>query len=139
MSANLQTLTLPDGRQMAYATFGDASGEPAFYCHGFPGSRLEAALLDDAARDLGVRVLAPDRPGYGGSDPSPDMGLADWPGDLRCLADALGIDEFLLIGVSGGAPFYRLRATGFADIDDARGFCAALRAAQGTCVPVLDG
>ncbi len=39
---------------------------------------------------------------------------------------------------AGGSPFYRLRAIGFADIDDARAFCAALIAAQGTCVSVID-
>ncbi len=41
--------------------------------------------------------------------------------------------------VAGGTPFFRLRAVGFVDLDDARGFCAALIAAAGTCVPVLEG
>ena len=38
---------------------------------------------------------------------------------------------------SGGKTFYRLRATGFADQDDARRFCAALLAESASCVPVL--
>lgn len=39
---------------------------------------------------------------------------------------------------SGGTAFYRLRAIGFDGLQDARAFCAALIAAQGTCVPVVD-
>lgn len=42
-------------------------------------------------------------------------------------------------GESGGRTFYRLRAIGFDGLSDARGFCAALVAAQGSCVPVVDG
>lgn len=38
---------------------------------------------------------------------------------------------------SGGKVFYRLRAMGFEDIDDARRFCAAFKARNVDCVPVL--
>lgn len=38
----------------------------------------------------------------------------------------------------GGSPFYRLRAIGFDGLQDARAFCAALIAAKGSCVPVID-
>ncbi|EKE45544.1 sporulation domain protein [Oceaniovalibus guishaninsula JLT2003] len=37
---------------------------------------------------------------------------------------------------SGGQVFYRLRAEGFADLADARRFCAALLAEQADCIPV---
>ena len=37
---------------------------------------------------------------------------------------------------SGGRTFYRLRAYGFANEDDARRFCAALQAQQSDCIPV---
>lgn len=38
---------------------------------------------------------------------------------------------------SGGKIFYRLRAMGFEDIDDARRFCAAFKSRNVDCVPVL--
>lgn len=38
--------------------------------------------------------------------------------------------------VSGGRTFYRLRAAGFADLADARRFCAALKSGQADCIPV---
>lgn len=75
------------------------------YCHGFPGSRLEARLADGSARALGIRLVAPDRPGFGASDFLPDRRIADWPRDLAALANSLGIARFHVIGVSGGAPY----------------------------------
>ncbi|MBS9716361.1 SPOR domain-containing protein [Pseudohalocynthiibacter aestuariivivens] len=38
---------------------------------------------------------------------------------------------------SGGRKFYRLRALGFADINDARRFCAVLLAKDAACIPVV--
>lgn len=76
-----------------------------FYFHGFPGSRLEAALLEEAAQEMDVRVIGVDRPGYGCSDPSPRRRFADWPRDVASLADALGLAQFAIIGVSGGGPY----------------------------------
>jgi pimeloyl-ACP methyl ester carboxylesterase len=100
-----QSMRLPDGRRLAWASYGDPAGVPVFYCHGFPGSRIEARYTDAAARRLGVRVIAFDRPGYGGSDYQPGRRLLDWPDDLAAGATHLGIDRFALLGVSGGAPY----------------------------------
>jgi pimeloyl-ACP methyl ester carboxylesterase len=97
--------TLTDGRQVSYAEWGDPNGSPVIYCHGFPASRLEARLADASARALGIRLIAPDRPGFGLSCLSPARRLADWPRDLAELADDLGLSRFHLIGVSGGAPY----------------------------------
>ena len=101
----LHRLKLPDGRHLAYATYGDPEGTPVFYCHGFPGSRLEARLFESAAIRHRLRVIAPDRNGLGCSDPLPERQLLDWPDDLAALADGLGIDRFHLVGVSGGGPY----------------------------------
>jgi len=62
---------LGDGRRLAYAEYGDPHGTPSLYFHGTPGSRLEAGMLDDAARREGVRLIGIDRPGYGYSDRDP--------------------------------------------------------------------
>jgi len=98
-------IELRDGRALTWAEYGDACGRPVLYFHGFPGSRLEASLATPAARDLGVRLIAPDRPGYGGSAPSPRRRIGDWPDDVAELADALGLDRFAAVGVSGGGPY----------------------------------
>lgn len=98
-------ITLTDGRTLAWGEYGDASGRALFFFHGTPGSRLGAGLLDDAARARGVRVIAPERPGFGWSDPKRGRSLLDWSDDVRALADALGVQRFAVAGISGGGPY----------------------------------
>jgi pimeloyl-ACP methyl ester carboxylesterase len=98
-------LSLTDGRTLAWGEYGDPTGRALFFFHGTPGSRLGGAALDDAARARGVRVIAPERPGYGRSDPKPGRTLLDWPDDVRALADSLGMQRFSVAGVSGGGPY----------------------------------
>jgi pimeloyl-ACP methyl ester carboxylesterase len=97
-------VTLRDGRNLAYAEYGRRRGSPAFYFHGTPGGLLEGRLLDEAARLQDVRLIAVDRPGYGSSDFKKDRRITDWPGDVADLADALEIDRFGVVGLSGGGP-----------------------------------
>jgi len=98
-------LTLSDGRRLGVSEFGDPSGRPILYCHGFPASRLDARLGDEAAARLGVRLIAPDRPGYGLSDFQPGRRFSDWPRDMIELADSMSLDRFAVLGISGGAPY----------------------------------
>lgn len=98
------TLVLRDGRQLAYAEFGDPNGAPLIAMHGTPGSRLTFRVADDTAKALGVRIIAPDRPGYGRSSAHPKRSLHDWAKDVAELADSLSIDRFAVTGVSGGGP-----------------------------------
>lgn len=97
-------LRLPDGRTLCYAEFGDEDGIPIMLFHGAPGYRLFWAALPEFPFPPGLRLIAPDRPGYGRSDFKPGMTLADWPDDVVALADALGLDQFAVVGVSGGGP-----------------------------------
>jgi len=99
------SLALPGGRTLVWAEYGSPAGRPLFYCHGFPSSRLEADRTDAAARTLGIRIIAPDRPGLGASTFQPGRTLADWPADIAALADHLGLARFAVLGVSGGAPY----------------------------------
>ena len=100
-----KTLRLEDGRSLGYGIYGDADGQAIFYFHGFPGSRLEAQLADRVAAQLGVRLIAVDRPGFGLSDFKPHRVILDWPDDVIKIADALGINRFATVGVSGGGPY----------------------------------
>ena len=45
-----------------------------------------------------------DRPGYGLSTFREDRRLVDWPVDVAQLADHLGIEQFSVMGISGGGP-----------------------------------
>lgn len=92
---------LPDGRVIAVEEYGDPTGSPVFYFHGWPASRLEAGLIPN----LPVRLLALDRPGYGRSTPNPGRSLLDWPRDVAFVADRLGLQHFHVVGLSGGGPF----------------------------------
>jgi pimeloyl-ACP methyl ester carboxylesterase len=100
-----QTIRLPDGRTLGFSEFGDPQGQPMLYCHGWPSSRIQARGIHQPAADRGLRVIAPDRPGIGLSDPLPGRGFSDWPADVGALADALAIDRFALLGFSGGGPY----------------------------------
>ncbi|APZ44160.1 alpha/beta fold hydrolase [Acidihalobacter ferrooxydans] len=102
---NGSSLRLPDGRRLAYAEFGAPDGAPVFYLHGLMSSRLEAAIGADEALRSGLRLIAVDRPGCGGSDPLPGRTLLDWPRDIAALADALACPRFHVMGISGGGPY----------------------------------
>lgn len=105
MTATSNEISLGDGRALAYAEYGDPQGQPILYFHGSPSSRLEAGLLEPAATKLGARIIAPDRPGFGRSEFKPGRKLEDWPEDVIELANALELNHFTILGVSGGGPY----------------------------------
>jgi pimeloyl-ACP methyl ester carboxylesterase len=93
------------GRQLAYTEIGHPGGPCLFFCHGAPMSRLHLVPLEDRFAAAGLRVVTPDRPGYGGSSPQPGRSLTDWPADVAALADALGVERFLVAGHSSGGAY----------------------------------
>jgi pimeloyl-ACP methyl ester carboxylesterase len=99
-------ITLRDGRSLSYAEYGDSQGKPVLHFHGTPSCRLEGdrPAIDEIAARLGVRLIVPDRPGCGLSDFKPKRTLLDWPDDVVELADALHLDRFAVMGMSGGGP-----------------------------------
>jgi pimeloyl-ACP methyl ester carboxylesterase len=100
------SIRLEDGRTLAYAEWGDPEGWPVLGCHGSPSSRLERHVEDAKAyQRWGVRFIVPDRPGFGLSDPQPGRRVMDWPSDVGQLLDSLGIDEFAVLSLSGGAAY----------------------------------
>ncbi|EJN58288.1 alpha/beta fold hydrolase [Halogranum rubrum] len=100
----MPTLSLSDGRRLGYETFGAPDGDPVFFFHGLPGSRLDGELLADAATSRDVTLVAPDRPGFGLSTFQPTRRLLDWPTDVTAVADELGFERFGVVGLSGGGP-----------------------------------
>ncbi len=95
----------PDGRKIGYAQYGAHDGYPLFYFHGLPGSHHECQLLHTFAKAAGLCLYAVDRPGYGISDFVENRSLTDWPYDIAALANALEIDTFGIVALSGGGPY----------------------------------
>ena len=96
---------LYDGAVVAFQEYGDPTGTPVIFCHGWPSSRTMAQLADEPARALGVRIISPDRPGISGSTVQLDRKLSDWPSLVEQLADDLELGEFRILAISGGAPY----------------------------------
>ena len=102
----MSSLELPDGRRLAYTVTGPRDGTPVVYCHGAIGTPLDTGVnLKQLTARLGVRYIAPSRPGTGCSDPSPGRGVLDMARDVEALADHLGVGHFSVIGVSAGGPY----------------------------------
>lgn len=100
-----QTLTLPDGRTLGYAEYGCPTGIPLFYFHGFPSSRLESSAIDEMGHRRQIRVISPDRPGFGISTYQSGRRINDFPADVKFLAKHLDISRFAVLGGSGGGPY----------------------------------
>jgi pimeloyl-ACP methyl ester carboxylesterase len=136
-------IQLDDGGVVAFQEYGDSTGTPVIFCHGWPSSRTMAQLADEPGRALGVRIISPDRPGISGSSMQPDRKLSDWPRLLEQVVDDLEIGEFRILAISGGAPYAyatavaipeRVRAIAivggaipFADMKDSKGLLPLYR------------
>jgi pimeloyl-ACP methyl ester carboxylesterase len=102
------------GRALEVEQYGDPSGHTAFFFHGLIGSHHQASYIADQAREHGLRIIAPNRPGVGRSEFVKRKTPLEAVDDVEDLAAELGIDRFSVIGISGGtcyalATFYRLR------------------------------
>jgi pimeloyl-ACP methyl ester carboxylesterase len=98
-------ITLSGRRVLAYTEIGERDWPCLVFFHGAPISRLHLAYLEDRFLDTRLRIVSPDRPGYGRSSPQPGRSLADWADDVQALTDAIGVDRFLVSGHSSGGPY----------------------------------
>jgi pimeloyl-ACP methyl ester carboxylesterase len=107
------SVRLACGRRFSYREYGEPGGRPVFALHGTPGSHCKfdggAAA---AAREHGIRLVAPDRWSYGLSDAPEAPSLAVFAADIAEIADQLGIGRFGIVGISGGGPYAAAVAAG---------------------------
>ncbi len=95
---------VPDGRILSVESLGDPDGEPVFLLHGTPGSRKGPRPRGIVLYRLGIRLITYSRPGYPGSTRQFGRIVADAAQDVEAIADYFGIDQFSVVGRSGGAP-----------------------------------
>ena len=101
---------LNDGRILSYCIYGDIdSGVPVIFSHGLCDSNLLRHYDDDLTKSLGVKIIAIDQPGVGGSSPMPnlrnDRTLINYANDVKELVDnELKLEKFTVAGHSGGGP-----------------------------------
>ncbi|MEZ4584808.1 MAG: alpha/beta hydrolase [Gemmatimonadales bacterium] len=96
---------MPDGRTLGWAEYGAPTGTPVIELHGGGASHLSGLLYHREALDAGVRIIAVDRPGAGGSSPNPALAVATFHQDIRELAVHLGLRRFVALGNSNGGMF----------------------------------
>ena len=104
-----QSIVLRDGRRLAFRAEGDGA-TPVFALHGMGSSHMTWISSEPRPplTELGVQLIAVDRPGYGDSSPPPlCYSYSQFADDLTQLADALGIDKFCVAGHSSGGPYAR--------------------------------
>lgn len=97
-------LQLKDGTRMCFAEYGNPDGIPVLLFHGNPGVRFSWGLYPGFPYLDGIRIIAPDRPGYGKTDFKKNA-LEKWPGDILELLAHMGIEKVHLFAPSGGGPY----------------------------------
>jgi pimeloyl-ACP methyl ester carboxylesterase len=96
-------ICVADGsRRLIAEEAGPEDGEVVLFHHGAPGSRRMFDRHIEEGAKRGLRHVAYSRPGYEGSDRLPGRTFADAAAEAAAVADALGVDSFATLGVSGG-------------------------------------
>ena len=83
------------GRVISFSEVGDPKGFAIFCCVGMGLTRYVMAFYDQLALTLRLRLITPDRPGIGGSQPDPTGTPLSWPG--TSLTQYQALDFFLTI------------------------------------------
>jgi pimeloyl-ACP methyl ester carboxylesterase len=100
-----KVVRLRDGRSMGYAQYGKHDGFPVVNAHGGLACRLDVAAADTVGSACGIRLISPDRPGVGLSDPQPGRTVLDWAHDVAELLDQIDVDHFAVMGWSMGGQY----------------------------------
>ncbi len=99
-----RTMQLPDGRTLAWSEWGSVDGIPVLFCTGAAMSSWLGFGVNEL-QNLGLRLIAIDRPGLGSSDPHINKTLSFWVEDIRNFIESQKLQNVLAVGFSQGAPF----------------------------------
>lgn len=103
--ADTRQLRLYDGRIVVCREYGVRNGWPVIWNHGGLLCGRDAETAHETARDMGLRLIAPNRPGIGGSANVEGRCTADWADDVEVIADAMGVEKFGAAGWSMGGQY----------------------------------
>ncbi|KAM0345727.1 hypothetical protein ACHAPU_006080 [Fusarium lateritium] len=110
-------------RLISWAEYGSPKGRPLIFLHGTPSSRLECAEFHDELHALSIRLIAPDRPGFGRSEFLPGHTIGGYAADVRALAKHLDLAKYSIMGGSGGGPYALACARHHQPEDGLQGVC----------------
>jgi pimeloyl-ACP methyl ester carboxylesterase len=102
---------LQNGRGLAWSEWGAETGQPVLFISG-AGTAGSLGFGADCLDELNIRLIAPDRPGLGGSDPDPGKALQSVADDFGDLIGHLGAGAIPVAAVSQGVPFALALAAG---------------------------
>lgn len=99
-----QMIRLSSGRTISWAEYGDPEGRPVVLCHALTGCRLSVPSNEKQLKKYRLRLIVPDRAGYGFSTPASTDIEHQWLEDMRLFLPAIGASNCTLIGhANGGA------------------------------------
>jgi len=101
----LDHFVMRTGRKLEVREYGDSRGHPAFFFHGLIGSHHQASYIAHEAKQARLRIIAPNRPGVGTSEYAHRRSPVEMVADVEDVARTLEIDDFSVIGISGGTPY----------------------------------
>lgn len=91
-----------------------------------------------SAPDAGAAIPAGTRLVQLGAFESAELAETAWVQTTTQFSDYIGgKSKVIQEAETGGLKFYRLRASGFADLSEARRFCSVLVAGDANCIPVI--
>jgi pimeloyl-ACP methyl ester carboxylesterase len=102
MTWSYELVPMPDGRGLEVLMYGE--GIPLVFLSGTPGAAVPNPRMAALADRCGLRVIQPNRPGYGQSDPNPGRRIVDVVPDVQAVLEHLGLDAVVVAGGSGGGP-----------------------------------
>lgn len=104
-SGGYLNIRTPDGRELeVLVTAPETVRGTLIYHGGTPTAAVQAPSVARAAHRHGLQVVQWSRPGYGRSTSRPGRSVADLVDDGAAVRHALGIEDFLALGWSGGGP-----------------------------------
>ncbi|KAK4040125.1 hypothetical protein C8A01DRAFT_35904 [Parachaetomium inaequale] len=94
----------PSSLRVTYSDLGAQDGEVLLVCGGLYGSRYTLAQADKLAKKRGVRLITPDKPGVGGTEPVDiNQKVKAWFDIVQALVKRLDLKHVAFLGHSSGA------------------------------------
>ena len=108
VSPEPRVVPLDDGQRAWVVDTGPGGGIAVLFVGGTGTSATIVALvefLSSAREALGIRLISIDRPGYGDAPLDRAAGYEEFAATALGVIDALGVEHFSIVGISGGGPY----------------------------------